>query len=183
MSQRNKIIILSVLLAVFAAVLYMYIYPMLRPQSAGVQAPELAESFAPLRVDNPALRLDRLDRIHKMQYNGVHRNIFSATLPPPVPNADEIRRLEAEKNPLPGLPTGPPPLQIDAKFFGYVSDTSGNHRRAFFSSGDEVYICGEGDTLMGRFRVERITTSSTDLEEIASGRRATLGIEQPGPGA
>lgn len=178
MTQRNKIIVLSVLLAVLAAVAY----PLLRPQSAGVQAPAMMSSFAPLKVDNPALRLDLLERIRKMQYNGVHRNIFSATLPPPPLTPEDIRNRDAAKNPPPVGVTGPPSLQIDAKYFGFVSDTSGAHRRAFFSNGDDVYICGEGDTLMGRFRVERITQNSTDLEEIASGRRATLGIEQPGPG-
>ncbi len=39
--------------------------------------------FTPLDVDNPALRTDILKRFLTLEYKGVHRSIFSATLPPP----------------------------------------------------------------------------------------------------
>jgi hypothetical protein len=78
------------------------------------------------------------------------------------------------------VPAGPPPLTVDAKYFGYVSDFSGSHRRAFFSTNnnDDIIIASEGDTLMGRFRVVRLTNTSADVEEVSTGRRATLAIEQ-----
>ncbi len=69
---------------------------------------------------------------------------------------------------------------MDAKYFGYVSDFSGTHRRAFFATNnnDDIIIASEGDTLMGRFRVIRLTNTSADVEEVSTGRRATLAIEQ-----
>ena len=84
--------------------------------------------FTPLNVDNPALRLDILKRFLALEYKGVHRSIFSATLPPPpAPPPSKQPVIVA-----PGPPPGPPPLTVDAKYFGYVSDFGGNHRRAFF---------------------------------------------------
>jgi hypothetical protein len=74
-------------------------------------------------------------------------------------------------------------LTVDAKYFGYVSDARGGHRRAFFaaSNNEEVFIAGEGDTILGHIRVVKLTETSANVEEVSSGRRATLPLEQPGP--
>jgi hypothetical protein len=131
-----------------------------------------------LNVDNPALRLDILQRFLALEYKGVHRSIFSATLPPP-PAPPPSKQVATP----PGPPPGPPPLTVDAKYFGYVSDYGGSHRRAFFATtnNEDVIIAAEGDTLMGRFRVVRLTNTSADVEEVSSGRRATLPLEEPPP--
>jgi hypothetical protein len=34
---------------------------------------------------------------------------------------------------------------------------------------------------MGRFRVVKLTNTTADVEEVSSGRRATLILEEPGP--
>jgi hypothetical protein len=122
--------------------------------------------------------MDILQRFLNLEYKGVHRNIFSATLPPPP-----LPPKQPPVNVAAAVPTGPPPLTVDAKYFGYVSDDRGSHRRAFFAANnnEDVFIAGEGDTLMGRFRVVRLTNTTADLEEVSSGRRATLILEQPGP--
>jgi hypothetical protein len=74
-------------------------------------------------------------------------------------------------------------LTVDAKYFGYVSDIQGSHRRAFFATAnnENVFIASEGDTIMGRFRVVRLTNTTADVEEVSSGRHATLILEQPPP--
>ncbi len=59
------------------------------------------------------------------------------------------------------------------KFFGYGTMPNGTSRRAFLTDGDEVYIVGEGDTLLGKFRVMKIGNANLDFEEIASGRRGS----------
>jgi hypothetical protein len=83
----------------------------------------------------------------------------------------------------PVVPTGPPPLTVGAKYFGFVSDSKGSHRRAFFATAnnEDVFVAGEGDTLLGRFRVVRISSTAADIEEVSSGRRTTLILEEPGP--
>jgi hypothetical protein len=178
MTKRNQFIVLGVLVAVLAATAY---FTFRRSSASADAAPsaKIDDKFAPLNVDNPALRMDILQRFLALQYKGVHRSIFSATLPPPPAPPTPAQPV----NVVPATPAGPPPLMVDAKYFGFVSDFSGNHRRAFFATGnnEEIIIAGEGDTLLGRFRVIRLTNTTADVEEVASGRRATLTLEEPAP--
>lgn len=178
MKKKGEIVVLGVLLAVLvSSAVYFY---RSKYASADDAPPAISvdAKFTPLNVDNPALRLDILKRFLALQYKGVHRSIFSATLPPPPTPPPSKQPVVA-----PGPPPGPPPLTVDAKYFGYVSDFSGNHRRAFFatSNNDDIIIAGEGDTLMGRFRVVRLTSTTADVEEVSTGRRATLTLEEPSP--
>lgn len=178
MTRRNEMIVLGVLLLVLAGVVVWFRFYSNSTAATAPSAPVDAR-FAPLSVDNPALRLDILQRFLALEYKGVHRSIFSATLPPPPTPV-------AKQPPVPVapvIPSGPPPLTVDAKYFGFVSDLGGSHRRAFFATpnNEDVIIAGEGDTLMGRFRVLRITNTTADVEEISSSRRATLTLEEPGP--
>jgi len=175
MSRRNQTIVLGVLLAVLGLTLY----SRLRPADDGAKASSVTGLFTPINVDNPALRLDVLQHFLSLQYKGAHRNIFVATLPPPPAPPTPV----VPVNTGPVIPAGPPPLTVDAKYFGFVSDSRGSHRRAFFatSNNEEVYVAGEGDTLLGRFRVVKLTATTADLEEVSSGRRATLTLEEPPP--
>jgi hypothetical protein len=178
MTPRTQSIVLAVLLAVLAASSY-YFYQDRYGSQGGAPPPVGVDArFTPLNVDNPALRLDILKRFLALEYKGVHRSIFSATMPAPPAPPPSKQVVVA-----PGPPPGPPPLTVDAKYFGYVSDFSGNHRRAFFATSDneDVVIAGEGDTLMGRFRVIHLTNTTADVEEVSSGRRATLPLEEPSP--
>jgi hypothetical protein len=178
MTRQTQFIILGVLLAVLA-VSSIYLYR--TNYSAQGDTPQQVSQdarFTPLNVDNPALRLDILKRFLALEYKGVHRSIFSATLPPP-PAPPPSKQVNAA----PAIPSGPPPLTVDAKYFGYVSDYGGSHRRAFFATtnNEDVIIAGEGDTFMGRFRVVRLTNTTADVEEVSSGRRTTLTLEEPSP--
>jgi hypothetical protein len=180
MTRRTQFIVLVVLLGVLAAVAY-NVYRTRYAAESDAPKPVFSvdTKFTPLGVDNPALRLDILKRFLALEYKGVHRSIFSATLPPPPAPPRPVQAVNAA----PALPSGPPPLTVDAKYFGYVSDYGGSHRRAFFaaSSSDDIIIAGEGDTLMGRFRVIHLTNTAADVEEVATGRRATLPLEEPTP--
>ena len=175
MSRKVEMIILGVLMVGLLGAVYYYYGP-------STEAPKpvaVSDRFTPLDVDNPALRTDILKRFLTLQYNGVHRSIFSASLPPPpAPPPSKTPVVVA-----PAVPPGPPPLTVDAKYFGYVSDMGGSHRKAFFATpnNEDIYIAGEGDTLMGRFRIVRLTATTADVEEVSSGRRTTLTLEEPGP--
>jgi hypothetical protein len=178
MTRQTQFIILGVLLAVLA-VSSIYLYRTNYSAQGDTPQPVSQDArFTPLNVDNPALRLDILKRFLALEYKGVHRSIFSATLPPPPapPPSKQV-------NVAPAIPSGPPPLTVDAKYFGYVSDYGGSHRRAFFATtnNEDVIIAGEGDTFMGRFRVVRLTNTTADVEEVSSGRRTTLTLEEPSP--
>jgi hypothetical protein len=178
MTRKTQFIVLGVLLAALAATAFNFYRTRYSSQGNSPQPISLDAKFTPLGVDNPALRLDILQRFLALEYKGVHRSIFSATLPPPPAPPPSQRVVVA-----PGPPPGPPPLTVDAKYFGYVSDYGGSHRRAFFATtnNEDVIIAGEGDTFMGRFRVVRLTNTTADVEEVSSGRRATLTLEEPSP--
>jgi hypothetical protein len=115
-----------------------------------------------------------LEKIRKTEYSGSHRNIFSATAPPVEKPKTEA---SAFVGPRPAPP--PPPLQVPGEFFGYAWRPHSEKRAAFFTSGDDVLIVHEGDTFLGGFRLVHIGNDSADVEEISSGRHASVPLVQP----
>jgi hypothetical protein len=67
---------------------------------------------------------------------------------------------------------------VPAVFFGHVTDARSGARRAFFSEGEEVYVLGVGEVLLSRFRLVQIGDTTAELEEMSSGRRTTLTLQQ-----
>jgi hypothetical protein len=59
--------------------------------------------------------------------------------------------------------------------------TSGK-RLAFFLDGEEVLVVEEGSVFLNRFRLDKIGNDSADVEEISSGRHATVQMVQPASG-
>jgi len=174
MSKRVQLILLGVLLVVFAGVLYI--------NWGG--APQLISSlgggdtrFTPLDVDSPALKGFLLQRIRETKYPAGRENIFiyrARRAANPPTGAQPL-------GPLPPVDTGPPPLVPPYRFFGYVMNLPSGNRRGFFQNGEDIFIAAEGETLQNRFRVLRISTNNVEMEELASGRRATVAIEEPPP--
>lgn len=171
MSRRMQIYVLVGLLVVLAGILLGY----WGSSPEVVSALSASEKFQPLSVDNPALRFDLLDRIRKVEYAGTHRNIFDFSLPPPP--APVQKPPETSPAPLQTLPLGEQPLQVPVKFYGYASDPQTGRRRAFFTNGEDVFIVAEGEQILRRFRLLRIGNVTADIEEISTGRRATLAME------
>jgi hypothetical protein len=181
MSRRTQITVLCVLLGVFAVALYVE-FGSGSGNTSYTPPTVVVQKYVPLPVENPALRLDELQRIHSLEYTGVHRNIFSATIPPPPPPKLTKAQIKAQQQALANQPPPPPPpLQIPATFFGYVTDARTGHKQAFFTDGDDVFIAGEGELLLGRFRVLKIGNDTAEVEEVSSGRRATLTIQDVPP--
>jgi len=175
MTGRNQIAL--GLLVVILLLLGYVIFGTFRGPGAAVVATEAGQDFVPLAVENPALRLDLLQQLKKFQYRGSQRNIFStAPLPVPVPS----QPVPVAVTIAPFQPAGPAALVVPAVFFGHVTDTRSGARRAFFSEGEEVYVLGVGEVLLSRFRLVQIGNTTAELEELASGRRTTLTLEEPG---
>jgi hypothetical protein len=177
MPRRTQVILLLVLLVILAGVVY---WQMQGPAAATENKNTtvvVGQQYGPINVENPALRKDLLDGIHKRIYPaGRHRDIFNDQPPPP--------EIPKPKGPVgPAIPAGPPPLVIPATFFGYVADVRTGFRRAFFASGEDVFIVAEGETLMSNFRLLRINNNSVEFEEISSGRKTQLTLEETGPPA
>jgi len=51
---------------------------------------------------------------------------------------------------------------------------------AFFTDGEDVYVVGEGELLLNRFRVIRIGNSNLEYEEVSNGLRGIANLEEQG---
>lgn len=175
MTRRNQIA--TGLLAAILSFLAYQIYSYTQPAGAIVVATAAGQGFVPLAVENPALRMDLLEQLKKFEYDGPRRNIFSAAPLPVAAPPQPVVAPPVSAGPV-QLP-GPPPLVVPATFFGRVTDKRSGASRAFFSQGDEVYVLGLGEVLLSRFRLVQIGDTTAELEELNSGRRTTVTMEQP----
>jgi len=180
MSQKAKAALLLVLILAAGGV-YRYV------DSDGAVGPgnslDITKAYQPLPVENPQLQRWKLDASRKTEYRSSGRDLFSETLPPaPVPK----NKPQPLPTPVPQPdPTPPPPtLPPNMKYYGYGTIPNGTAKRAFLTDGEDVFIVGEGDTLLGRFRILHIGNASLDFEEISSGRRNSAPLdEQAAPAA
>jgi hypothetical protein len=177
MSKKQKRI---TLLAGLGLVFLYIIYISNRPSEIAQVVSSADEKFRPIAVENPALKLELLERLKKLQYQGSHRNIFSSVAPPPE-SAVPPPGIAPPPITAPSGPSGPAPLVVPATFYGFVTDAQTGMRRAFFMEGENVYIIAVGEMLLGHYRLVQIGNSSVELEETSTGRRATLTMEEPNP--
>jgi len=177
MSQRARLFLLLGLLVVLAGALY-FSSRRQGPGMSGVLADDT--KFQPLEVQGPQLHLDLLEPNKKPEPPGTLRNIFLAA-PPPAPKAPPVKAPPPFVGPKQSPP--PPPLQVPATFFGYASRPSSGRRVAFFHNGDDVLVVPEGDTFLNGLRLVHIGNDSADVEEVSTGRHATVPMVQPEGGA
>jgi hypothetical protein len=179
MSRRTQIGVL-----VGLVLLLVVVYISNRPQMPGLQGVlASAGSFQPLNVDEPELRLDLLAKLQKLDYPaGAHRDIFSAVALPVQPKPGDPDYPSHHVYPTVQHPPPPPPVEVPAQFFGYASMPSSPHRLAFFLNGDEVLVVQEGSVFLNRFRLDKIGNDSADVEEVSSGRHATVPMVAPPAG-
>jgi hypothetical protein len=72
--------------------------------------------------------------------------------------------------------------KLPLKFYGFGQAEPGAGRRAFLADGDAVYIVGEGDVVLARYRITKINNTTLEFEEISSGRHGTARLEDNDPG-
>lgn len=165
MKQKGKLALLLVLAAILIAI-------NLRPEKSlpvvSVNAPAQVEKEAS-QIPDARLRTDLLERLTKRVTVG--RNIFEyRRRPVPRPQAP------------PPVVAGPPPAvprPAPLRFYGFAQDSQSGAKRVFLTNGDEIFIAAEGDTLLRRYRVARVRPTSVELEEITSGERWVVPLEQP----
>jgi len=175
MNQKIKIAILPVLMLAAAGVFY---FDSKGPAFPGRTSLFSTKPYDPLPVENPALQRWKLDASRRTEYKSSGRDLFSETLPPP-PRPKVPERVP---DPVPQVAVEPPPPSLPAnmKFFGYGTVPNGTSKRAFLSDGEQVFIVGEGDTLLGRYRILRIGNASLEFEEVGSGKRNSTPIDEQG---
>jgi len=172
MKQRTKIAMLALLIMIAAGVFYI---DSKNTSLSGKESVFTSKSYPPLAVENPELQRWKLETSRRTEYKSSGRDLFSEVLPPPP-----VHKVERVPDPVPQPPVEPPPPSLPAnmKFFGSGTVPNGTAKRAFLSDGEEVYIVGEGDTLLGRFRILRISNASLEFEELGSGRRNSAPLDE-----
>lgn len=141
----------------------------------------VAHTFQPLPVENPALHWDILRRTQKTEYKGAGRNPFSLEAEPVVNPAALIqadakppyRKVGPQREPPPAPPTWPG----NVSFFGYGTVPNGTARRAFLTVDGEVQVVGEGDTLLGRYRILQVNNGNLEFQDISTGLRNTKSLD------
>lgn len=175
--KQKKLIVVFPVLFVLAATFWFWYFDRDKPTvTAG--AVSVAQTYQLHSVENPQLHFDRLAAARKPEYKYAGRNIFSAIAPPPPskePDKEVSKRepVGPQPDPIPPPPTLPPNL----KFFGYGTVPNGMARRAFFTDGEDVYIVSEGEILLNRYRILKVNNTNLEFEEISSGRRSTVMLE------
>ncbi len=174
MKQKNQLIILAALILMMALVWYLN---RSKPEVVAGNATAF-QNYQLLAVENPQLHRDKMEAAQQTEYHSLGRNPFSEIAPPP-PEA-QVKKVATHQNYGPVQPPPPPPpaLPGNMKYFGYGTVPNGSSRRAFLADGDDVYIVAEGDTLLGRFRIVKVSNGNLEFEEIATGRRNTVPLTQ-----
>jgi hypothetical protein len=181
MKQRKQIIALVVLLAI-AGVVWFYERDDSARASSGAF---VSQNYQLLSVENPEIRWKELEASRKSEYKSSGRNPFSkVAAPPPTPTTGPNAPHPVHPYVKQGPPTDPPVPPFvppgNLKFFGYGTVPNGTARRAFFTDGEEVYIVAEGETLQGRYRIVKVNNTNLDIQEVSTGRHATMPLtEEP----
>jgi len=154
----------------------------------------------PSTID-PKLRLDLLAKVRSVDVGPAERNLFAwgPTPPPVLPAGVKDPHPIVPKPTSPIVPGGgtvagsaPPPPPITLKYYGYTSQRSDGHKRAFFSEGDcsgnvptaecDIFVAAEGDLILKRYKVVRIGASSAEVEDTQFNHKQPLPITQESPG-
>jgi hypothetical protein len=186
--QQKQIVALGVLIVVAAMVWYLQSG---RPVP-GIPNQErfVAQNYQPLPVENPELHWDRIDKAQKTDYKSGGRNPFSLQAEPDtqtaVKLAENVSNAYRRQGPNPAPAPIPPTWPGNVSFFGYGTVPNGTARRAFLSVDGEVQVVGEGDTLLGRYRITQVNNGIIEFQDISTGLRNTKALDAdktPAPAA
>jgi hypothetical protein len=185
MKQKRQIGVLFILIMA-AAIVWAWNFRDKRVVTADA-SPNLQDPTPVIDVNNPHIRMEQIDRARNAEYKSSGRNPFSPVQAPPPRTPQKEVKHEFPGPQLPPPTPPPPPLTLppNVKFYGFGTVPNGTSRRAFFTDGEEVYVLGEGDVLLKRFRIIRIGNANLEFEEISTGRIGTAPLEEQaaGPGS
>jgi hypothetical protein len=174
MKQKKQLAALAVLMVVAILVWY---WNFAKP-AAAPGAVTFIETYKPMDIPDPTPH--PVDDTRRTEYTKTVRNIFAVYVAPPPQAASQAN---AHKDYTVHEPPPPPPpaLPANVKFFGYGTVPGDGSRRAFLTDGEDVFIVGEGETLLGRYRVVKVGNNNLEFEEVASGRHGTAPLEEQAP--
>ena len=179
--NRQNLKICLILLVVLAATFWIgrEIYRVPAASPDGSENPALAASRGGALAAPQALT-GWLDDPAAGVYGENRRNPFQyGPEPPPPPPAVSVETASSSpgagtsvQTPPPIAPPPPPPIPF--RYNGYaVVDPSG-HINAMLFDEDRLFIVSEQDVLMGRYRVNQVTETFVEIEDLDFGRRQRL---------
>jgi hypothetical protein len=125
-----------------------------------------------VRVENldPTLRLDLLAASEQTQYEGTGRNIFvsqaeDVVIPKPLGSGVAGKAGDPAIPQIYVPPANQPAPPIPLKFYGFATST-GEAKKIFLKSGDDVFVAGEGEIVDRRYKVIRITPTSVSIQDM-----------------
>jgi len=192
--DRQKFSILMVLLIVLGMTAVLGYRMNQPPTTAAVQVPETKTSANPPAPTDARIRLDLIEKAEGSQEEIGRKNVFQYQKPPasrpPVPgsggSASTTPRPEQPAPPSVGLPPttsgssasaappGPPPIPL--KYQGYAAESAPGGQMTAFLTDDASrhYNVTPSEILMGRYRINQISTASVEVEDLETNRRQTL---------
>jgi hypothetical protein len=187
--ENKKQTMWAAVLGVVALVALAYeVIPMLTGASTQASSAEIAAPVAAVRapsrsgtkngkkprVENldPTLRLDLLAASEQTKYEGTGRNIFvSQAEDVVIPKPGAPVRTDGKNGEIAGPniiytpPANQPAPPIPLKFYGFATST-GEAKKIFLKSGDDVFVAGEGEIVDRRYKVIRITPTSVSIQDM-----------------
>jgi hypothetical protein len=142
---------------------------------------KLPEGADVSRID-PSLKLDLIAKLRDIPLEGGERSLFEFG-PEPAPPLPKVSPVKPQTPPpaappavasTPVAPAKPALPPIPLKFYGYVGESQGPARRAFFLDGDDIVVAGENDTIRNRYKVIRIGVNSAVVEDTTNKNQQTL---------
>jgi len=154
-----------------------------KPAPGAADTHFVAHDYQPLPVENPALHWDALRRARETEYKGSGRNPFSLQAEPVAAVNSALAATGATAPlrrricPCPEPPPQPPTWPGNVSFFGYGTVPNGTARLAFLSVDGEVQVVGEGDTLLGRYRILQVNNGNLEFQDISTGLHSTKSLD------
>lgn len=139
--------------------------PVMAAAKSGSTTGSMAHKATRSKLD-PVLRLDELARTEQLEYTGNGRDVFSAVLPPVVPEKPIApARPDAVAAAVAPAPEPPKPPSMDLKYLGFAQ-TKDKTYTALFTHGDDMFAAKTGDIMFHRFRVGVIQPSSVQVTDL-----------------
>ena len=173
--ERRRQLVLAVLVAVLAVVLYRA-WPQTAAPERGASSPRsAAKSGQNAEVAAPDVHLEALEA-ERPKPAGKTRNLFrfgrterpressAATAPPPPPPPSKMAPTTAGTPPIPLKFVGT--MQVGGRTMAVLSDASGLQRNPVYGF--------EGDTILGQYRLVRVSAESIEMTYLDGRGRQTI---------
>lgn len=172
MSDRNKLLVLLGLVAVFVVV---NLRDSGSPAATSISGrPQSQAGGKPsARIPDADLKLGSLESAGLADPSEAKRNIFQYGQP--------AQPAGPRRTPTPTVveaPPPPPPPPPPARFFGFAQASAGGARRVFLTNGEDTFIVREGEVFMQRYRLVRVGKDNVEIEETGGRNRWVVPLEQ-----